>query len=258
MRRTKGVSVLELLVTLAILGVVLAALSAFFSANLRLSDEQTDLADANLAVRLSLLRMSEIVSQAHYIYPAAQTITLEGKTFTTGPDTLAILVPVGTAFCDPTSTDSTYCGMLFTIEDRSTYAGFLGANAASNFVLTEWRALNRLTWDQSTVPAQSLTNWGAAELPAGVLADSVLPASAANGSSLAAAADLTIARETPLYDDESKFLYSNADRTSAQGLVQSVNVRLVVRSNARNQGDVSRSSFAYARSIPRGAQPNPD
>ena len=69
MKRNKGFSLVELLVAAAILGTLLAALGAFFVVNQRVGNEQITAAKLNTDLRLAFLRMSDVASQAQYIYP---------------------------------------------------------------------------------------------------------------------------------------------------------------------------------------------
>jgi prepilin-type N-terminal cleavage/methylation domain-containing protein len=142
-----GFSLVELLMAMGILGLLLALLSGFLISNQKVTTQQITATTLNNDTRLAFLRMTEVVSQAHYIFPPGQTLILNGKTYTTGATTLAALVPANTTYC-PIIQD--YCGFAFTIEDRTPYAAILGVNAGTtNLALIE-TTKRGIVWKQST------------------------------------------------------------------------------------------------------------
>lgn len=256
LRRTIGLTIIEVLIAAALLGILLAALGSVFTTNLRVSTQQISAADAELTIRLSLLRLQEIISQAHYIYPAGQTLTLQTadgpRTFTTGADALAVLIPqTGTSSYCP-GTANLYCGRLYSIEARTPYQAILGADtAATNYALIEWQAEN-IVWQQNRVPAVAITTW--ADTRPNVMADSVIPA-ASGGSSLAAADNLNLASTGAIYDNDAvpRFTSTGAQDVPS-ALIAAVAPNLIVD---YGRGRVERSSYAFSYAIPRTQQPNP-
>jgi prepilin-type N-terminal cleavage/methylation domain-containing protein len=254
--RTRGLTIIEMLIAAAILSILLATLGAVFTSNLRVSSQQISAADADLTVRLSLLRLQEIISQAHYIYPAGQTLTLNTpqgpRTFTTGPDVLAVLIPQTGASSYCPGTANRYCGRLYSIEARTPYQAILGADSgATNFALIEWQAEN-ISWPQNQIPALTIATW--ANATPNVMADSVVP-SASGGSSLAAISNLNLAATGAVYDrNASPGFSSTGAADAATALITAVAPNLVVD---YGRGRVERASYAFSYAIPRTQQPNP-
>lgn len=252
----RGITLVELLVAMAIFGLFLAALGGFFASNNRISRQQISAADANLALRQSLLRMTEVITQAAYIYPAGQSITLtsgsESVTVTTGADVLAVLVPAGNVYCTITTRD--YCGFLYRIQDRAPFTNILGDTAKTQFALIEWQS-HGLSWAKNTRPTATLTSWGNATRA--VMADSIVPSTTTNGSSLAAVANLTISQEAPILDDQnSLFDIADTARNEADGLISGVAPRLVIAAKNGSAESV-RAANIFSRAIPRAMQPVP-
>jgi prepilin-type N-terminal cleavage/methylation domain-containing protein len=172
-----GLSLVELLIAMAILGILLAMLSAFLISNQRVTNTQITAATLSNDLRLAHLRISEIVSQAHYIYPSGQTLTLDGKAFTTGPGALAVLVPRGTTYCKAEgSAARDYCGFAYVIEDRAPYVSLLGMGDTTNLVIAEYKVVE-LEWnpvdaaDKTPAELLALTVWDDVEVSP--VADSV-------------------------------------------------------------------------------------
>ncbi len=251
----KGVTLVELLIAMAIFGVFMVMLGAFFSTNSRASNKQISATDANLSLRQSLLRMSEIITQAAYIYPAGQTITLNlsGTTVTrtTGSDVLAVLVSAGTTFCKLST--ATYCGFLFSIENRTDFAAILGTASSTQFALVEWRS-DGLSWAINTFPPTSVATW--ANAARAVMSDNIVPSTVTNGSSLAAANNLAISDESAIFDDDVTFDLTTSGRSANNGLVGAVAPRLMVQSRDGSTKAV-RATNIYSRAIPRAGQPIP-
>ncbi len=232
---------------MAILGILLAVLSVFFSSNLRITNRQIAAADAGLAVRLSLLRLNDIVAQSAYIYPAEQSLTINGTALSTGASLLAVLVPEDTTYC-PDAGTQTYCGFAYSIEDRAPYAAILGAgNATTGLALIEWQ-VSGISWPRDTLPT---TTWNSAT--PGILADSADPLR----SDLASAAQLTLALQQSDFD-ENAFTYTANVTNIASALIQSVSSNLVVRYNRNPPVEVERTNYVFSRAIPRAAQSNPE
>ena len=254
MKRNKGFSLVELLVAAAILGTLLAALGAFFVVNQRVGSEQITAAKLNTDLRLAFLRMSDVTSQAQYIYPAGQTLTLDGATFdttlTTGANALAVLVPSNTSYC-PTTTSS-YCGFAYTLEDGATYADILGTGAGTTgSALVEYRVTG-LSWTSDVRPAKTWTDASATRSP---LANSVdTAASTLANPSTAAFADYSN------YDTAFAFPTDDTDLTTFAGdekaLIKSVTSTLRLRYTFRGKEIATqRENVVFARSVPRAGQP---
>ena len=258
MRRTTGFSLVELLVAAAILGTLLAALGAFFVVNQRVGNEQITAAKLNTDLRLAFLRMSDVASQAQYIYPAGQTLTLEGgsrftTTLTTGANTLAVLVPRDTAYCEAAT--SGYCGFAYTFEDSASYADILGAgDGTTGAALVEYRFEN-LAWAGNALPAKTWTDTAAKRSP---LVNSVdVAASSLTDVNTIAFADYSN------YDTAVSFPASGA--TSAdlatfasdeEALIKSVTSTLKLRYTFRGKEIANeRENVMFARAIPRAGQP---
>ena len=254
-----GFTLAELLVSMAILGLLLAGLITLFSSNSRLVSQQFGSADAETAVRLALQRMTEIVSQAQYIYPAGTVLTIQSagmpnRSITTGANALAVLVPAGTTFC--TINTAQYCGFVFSIEPRNRFQNVLPSQTHSQSALVEWRS-NGITWAQNVVPANSLRTWSGSTW--GILADSVLPAGT-NGSNLASVQVLTMSEITSKFDDRASPAFSIAPTAAGQstGLITAVTPSLAVRFSSNPIRDIERGNHILVRAIPRSALPLPN
>jgi prepilin-type N-terminal cleavage/methylation domain-containing protein len=243
-----GLSLVELLVAMAILGILLAMLSAFLISNQRVTSQQITAATLNNDLRLSFLRMSEIISQAHYIFPPDQTLSINGADYTTGARVLAVLVPADTTYC-PDATG--YCGFAFTIEDRTPFAAdFLGANAGTtNFALIETRERG-LEWKQSKIPSSetSLTTWVTTERSP--ITDSVDAAQ----SDLASFSRLEPSKDTNF--DKGFDVNVTAAETTDYDVYLAASVNSKVRLERRVNGEtlfLQQDSFVFSRAIPRGS-----
>jgi prepilin-type N-terminal cleavage/methylation domain-containing protein len=256
-KRNNGITLVELLIAMAVFGIFLAALGGFFASNNRVSNQQISAADANLALRQSLLRMTEVITQAAYIYPSGQNIILtpaggSAVTLTTGADVLAVLVPAGTSYCNLTT--RTYCGFIYRIQNRNPFTALLGTTSRTQFALVEWQSRN-LTWNQNTLPTTTVNAWAGAT--SAVMADNIVSSATAQDSSLANVNNLTISQESPILDNQnSLFSLDPASRNQANGLVSGVAPRLVIA--AKNGSAQSmRAANIFSRAIPRAMLPIP-
>lgn len=263
LKKKRGFSLVEVLVAIAIFGVLMSALVGVLNANSGATSQQVSNVNASLAARLSMLRITEIVSQAHYIYPAGQTLTMNLKsgnssTIVTGQSSLAVLLPEGTTYCtDPNGKSANgqqYCGYVFSIEDRSMFSNLLGnAKHETDSVLVAWRSFN-IDWVKSAVPSTALGTWTGVERQ--LLADSVVPVSA--GTNLGGADILTVSEVRPKFDRDIFFSYEESDTNQATGLIRAVTPYLGVRLGKKESEAAFKRTHIVARSIPRGALPNPD
>jgi prepilin-type N-terminal cleavage/methylation domain-containing protein len=243
-----GLSLVELLVAMAILGILLAMLSAFLMSNQRVTSQQITAATLNNDLRLSFLRMSEIVSQAHYIFPPNQKIKINGTEHTTGSQALAVLVPAATTYCPDTTG---YCGFAFTIEDRAPFAAdFLGANAGTtNFALIETR-VRGLEWKQSKIPANetALTTWVTTDRSP--ITDSV----DASQSNLASFSRLEPSKDTNF--DKGFDVNVTEAETGDYDIYLAASVNSTVRLERKISGQtlsLQQENFVFSRAIPRGS-----
>ena len=259
-KHRQGFTLVELLISVAILGGLLVALNAMFVSNTNLARQQTNSVDAEQTVRLAMLRIGELIAQAHYIYPAEQTLTLNSTTgvtttVTTGVDTLALLVPGGSTFCSDTG--QTYCGYIVNIRDRGIFESVLGDGSATEFALVEGRN-SGMTWNRDAIPASALTVWSGVSLA--VLADSIVPFDGTDGSDLASFNALASAKAGAVFDEPvipPRFSNDPADRNSANGLILSVSPTIVVKQKGQKGGNIMKRGYYFSRSIPRANQPNP-
>jgi prepilin-type N-terminal cleavage/methylation domain-containing protein len=255
MKQRHGISLIELLIAMAILGILLALLTAFLFSNQQVTNVQISNATLSNDVRLAHLRVGEIVAQAHYIYPSGQSLTINGTVYTTGSEALAVLVPRGTTYCDdPNETDRDYCGFAYVIVDRAPYAALLGPSAGTtNRVLVEFKKEN-LSWQQATRtsntnPAINLLNWGA-DAEANPVADSVNVAATNLG------AELTLSNIPALFDKEANFDRNGSSDTAA-ALIGGVRSTIALERTIRgNVVSVSRDNYVFSKAIPRSALPN--
>jgi prepilin-type N-terminal cleavage/methylation domain-containing protein len=246
-----GLSLVELLVAMAILGILLAMLSAFLISNQRVTSQQITAATLNNDLRLAFLRMTDVVSQAQYIFPPEQTLKINGTDYTTGARTLAVLVPSGTTYCN---TADDYCGFAYTIEERASFSGDLGANGGTtNFALVETKE-EGLTWAQmepSTADAvlNGLYTWTTTQrMP---IVDSVNAAD----SDLASFGRLepskntsfdggfTVAKDITTATEFKRFLAASVN--SAVSLERTVNGKAL---------SLRQENFVFSRAIPRGSE----
>lgn len=260
-----GLSLVELLVAMAILGILLSLLSAFLINNQRVTTTQITAATLSNDLRLAHLRISEIVSQAHYIYPRGQTLTIDGKTFTTGAAALAVLVPRGTTYCKAegaTATDRDYCGFAYVVEDRAPYVSLLGLGDTTNQVIAEYK-IEGDGWNPVDVgnqtPAEFLTVWDNPE--ANPIADSV---DAAN-TNLAGIifpgtpqekVALTLSSRTGTFDENANFSTTVLDN-SPKALISGVTSTITLERTMNGKSiSVTRDNYVFSKAIPRNSLPN--
>ena len=267
-KHSLGLSLVELLIAMAILGILLAMLSAFLISNQRVTNTQITAATLSNDLRLAHLRIGEIVSQAHYIYPSGQTLTIDGKPFTTGPGALAVLVPRGTTYCKAeglTATDRDYCGFAYVIEDRAPYVSLLGLGATTNLVIAEYKVVG-LEWnpidadDKTPAELLALTLWNDPEVSP--VADSVdaantnLAGTITMGTPPQKKVALTMSSRTGTLDVNANFSVT-VSNDSPKALISGVTSTITLERTVNGKPiSVSRGNYVFSKAIPRNALPN--
>jgi prepilin-type N-terminal cleavage/methylation domain-containing protein len=172
-----GFTTLEMLLAMAVLGVILTIAAALLQTNQRVSDAQQARTNSLEDARMAASRMAETINQAAYIYPAGKQITsgigLGGVNgVTTGTDALALLVPDGL-----NSTPRRYHGVVFYLADRQKFLADLPnlpSNRIAPWVLVEARTgldgAGAITWALDTLPP---LDWSA-RINEGVLVDGMV------------------------------------------------------------------------------------
>jgi prepilin-type N-terminal cleavage/methylation domain-containing protein len=174
-RATNGFTLIEVLIGMAILGVILVAASGLLQGNQRVTSDTQTRSNALGDARGAISRMTETLSQASYIYPEGSTITVtdglvgQGATNTviTGPDAVAVLISDG-------ATPPTYKGVIYYLANRddTTFAADLPqlpADRIAQLVLVEAQTVTNIAWAPKSTPQ---SNWGI-NASEGVLVDGV-------------------------------------------------------------------------------------
>ncbi len=244
-RQNSGITLVELLIGMAILGIILAVASNLLISTGRVSSQQDRQVDAAANARLALFRIGEIVRQAAYVYPPGVTITSGGESYTTGPGALAVLVPAGTTYC--AASTQVYCGFVYAISDRDEFVPPLPARGPTQDALVELR-VEQLVWAKDAVPATAILSWPDGDL--GLLSD----------GAVAAGTDLgTNVRVSPLetiYDSAASFS-SDPGTISTNSLINGVEVSIsLTRQSAGGNAGVTQQLEVFTRAVPRSAPPN--
>lgn len=238
----KGFTMVELLLSMAIFGVLMTAVFFFFTSNQKVVGQQISAASLDNTLRLALARVDELVSQASYIYPADQTLVINGASYTTGAKLLAVLVAEGSTYCADAGGQS-YCGYAYSIEDRKPYEAILGEGDLTTGLALVEHVVTGIAWPQHGIPS---LNWSSAPITY-PLADSIA-ASSSIGAKLETASFTSFDRS---------FTFATINATDS--LINAVESDIII--SLKHQGKdlkSERSSYAYARSIPRGALPKPN
>jgi prepilin-type N-terminal cleavage/methylation domain-containing protein len=264
-RRRAGLTIIELMVAMAILGVVLVVTTNLIVKNQQIAGDQIRQHSAREDLRMALVRVSELFSSAAYVYPRSQTLTLPtGATVRTGSKALAMLIPWGTPFCndggsnpanwyDPTSPHrDKYCAVVYTLERRSNYVGDLGRNPkASDWVLVEY-LIKWVDWPVNTIPTRDFSQ---ASYRVGVVADSV---QRANTRVLLNNGSLSRSSKKPIdpvllgyHEKRSNGRYVNSGHPEA--LIDNVTFEVALQYQGRPP--VKDSATLFARAVPRSAPP---
>lgn len=163
MKRTPGVTLVELLVAMSIFLVLLTLLFSFLNLNQRAASRQQAQTTALTDARSTITHLTEVLTQAAYIYPAGQTLQVKiagvKRTITTGDTAVALLI------VDPVCSSSTTCthqylGRVFFLDDRTAYPDELPANPQLPTVLVEGRTDAPFAWPTNTLPTLDWTAAG--------------------------------------------------------------------------------------------------
>lgn len=260
--RQAGFSFVEMLISMAIFGVIMVGMNSMLAVSSKATRGQSNAANANMAARQSLLRISDLLAQAHYIYPAGQSIQLtlidtSTENIQTGANAMAILLPEGTTYCP--GSGQQYCGYIFSVENRGMFSSLLvNSKHASDFALVGWRAFN-ITWTQDDVPAIDLDAWS--NVTRELLVDSIIifDSIKGTGTDLGSFDRLDVSKTNTYYDNEKNFSNQPADKGQANSLIASVRPNIVIAYGGSSEDKVvARTSHIFARAIPRGSHPNPN
>lgn len=255
MRRT-GFTLIELLISMAIFGVILILTTNMIVKNQEVANRQIVAQQAKEDARLALLRVSELFSGAAYVYPGGQTLTLpDGSSATTGGQTLAMLLPWGSPYCneggsDPYASSSThrdlYCAVVYTLEDRADHENVLGSNPkAGDKVLVE-HVIKWVSWATNTLPTRDFEGLSEAT---GVVADAVVPA---RTSVTYTVNSLSKSSQKPI-DSLLLSAHDTSDPNNAYALIDNVVVELGIQYQGQPLQTERRNLFA--RAVPRSAPP---
>lgn len=244
-----GFTLIELLISLSLLLVVLAVASDLIVSNQRVANTTVLRNQIAEDARLSFLRMTEIVSQSAYIYPAGQTITLSGFSVSTS-SSLVVLVPWESPYCNDNNLAGNaayktyYCGFIYRVEPRAPYAAKLGnVSNTTGQVLVEYR-YRWVSWPTNTTP---IANWSTLATPnVGVVADSIDTTNTNLVDKLKLAA-----RSSPVDTG-----LNGTSTSSANALIWAVQPQVgLTLTYGTTSLSVIRSDVIYARAIPRVADP---
>ncbi len=255
MKKTSGFSIIELLISMGILGVLLGLLSNFLISNQNITRDQITQVTLENDARLSFLRMSEVISQAQYIFPQGQTLFLDGQTVTTGNTGLAVLVPAGTTYCANADNQS-YCGYAYSIEDRTPFNAVLGPDAGTSGMALIETFVEDLEWEKYAVPSleASLYTWshnGNNDFRRSPITDSIE----------AGTSNLMLTTKTATYSDFDVdiFDFNQDDAVTADDLLLAVETKLFLQRKIKGKNlNIERNSFVFSRAIPRSRLPESD
>ncbi len=261
-RHKSGFTTLEMLLAMAVLGIILTIAAALLQTNQRVSDAQQARTGSLEDARMAASRMAETINQAAYIYPAGKQITsgvgLGGVNgATTGADALALLVPDGL-----NSTPRRYHGVVFYLADRQKFLADLPnlpSNRVAPWVLVEARTgldgTGAIEWARDTLP---ILDWDAA-INEGVLVDGMvnkLEGGAKTGTDLMGSASFSPSAGIDQTVFSAGLRGNNPDKSAANALLLGVNFRLSVRVSPVGQAGSTTpstiiSGLGTARNVPR-------
>ena len=172
-RNLAGLTLIELLIGMSILGVILLAASGLLQGNQKLTNDAQTRSNALGDARGAISRMTDTISQAAYIYPADSTISVNSgvvgnvssKRVETGKKGVAVLI---TDVADPTK----YRGVIYYLADRGQIASDLPqmpVDRVAQHVLVEVKTGGTIDWPAKSLP---VLNW-AVDASEGVLVDGI-------------------------------------------------------------------------------------
>jgi prepilin-type N-terminal cleavage/methylation domain-containing protein len=263
-RNPHGFTTLEMLLAMAVLGIILAIAAALLQTNQRASDAQQARSNSLEDARMAASRMAETINLAAYIYPSGKRIRvisglgLGGASgVTTGADALAVLVPDGL-----NSTPRRYHGVVFYLADRQKFLADLPnlpSNRIAPWVLVEARTgldgIGAIEWVRDTVP---ILEWDAA-INEGVLVDGMvnkLEGGAKTGSDLMGSASFSPSAGIDQTVFNTGLRGNNPDKSAAKALLLGVSFQLSIRVSAVGQAASTAPSaliqgLGTARNVPR-------
>jgi prepilin-type N-terminal cleavage/methylation domain-containing protein len=258
-----GFTTLEMLLAMAVLGLILAIAAALLQTNQRVSDAQQARTNSLEDARLAASRMAETINQAAYIYPAGKRIRLlsgiglgGASGVTTGADALALLVPDGL-----NSTPRRYHGVVFYLADRQKFLTDLPnlpSNRIAPWVLVEARTgldgTGAIEWARDTLP---ILNWDAV-INEGVLVDGMVDdgSNSTNNANLMVDASFSPSAGIDQTVFNAGLRGNKPDKSAANALLLGVSFRLSVRVSAVGQAVSNTPStliagLGTARNVPR-------
>lgn len=241
MNRAAGYTLIELLIAMSIFAVVLLLAGNLFASSNTYTALTVTSAEAEEDARLGLLRLTEVTSQAAYIYPVGKTLTLKTGSVTTGKNVLALLVPAGSPYCPlGTSADpARYCLFVYQAQPRASHAAVLPKiKNPSPTVLVEQR-MQWIEWPVNTLPG---VNFAGLTPVVGVVTDSI-------DTDLTDFSALEISRQGGGLDS---ILQNSVPVNAATALIQVARPLLAVQVD---RVKVQRGGYIFVRSIPRATPP---
>jgi prepilin-type N-terminal cleavage/methylation domain-containing protein len=259
-----GFTTLEMLLAMAVLGLILAIAAALLQTNQRVSDAQQARTNSLEDARMAASRMAETINQAAYIYPAGKQIHINSGVglggingVTTGADVLALLVPDGL-----NSTPRRYHGVVFYLADRQKFLADLPnlpSNRIAPWVLIESRTglegTGAITWALDTLPP---LKWDAT-INEGVLVDGMVNQLAGGkqyGTDLMGSASFSPSAGIDRTVFNAGLRGKTNDKFAADALLLGVSFQLSIRVSAVGQAASTTPStlitgLSTARNVPR-------
>lgn len=261
-----GFTLVELLVSLFIFGILLSILGSFISSSQRVTNVQKAQTTALTDARSIASYLSEQVAQASYIYPLQTNITVNLKgiptQLTTSKTVLAMLVPDNTVLCS-SSAQCRYKGVIYFLDRRARYSDQVSTTSmGSDQVLVQGQTSNNLPWPANTVPATTLNDWTTlGELIVGVQGED-LDATQTNlmrtdpvTSTTPLSTQSSFARNVLTDADAFNTGIIRPDQTptfnQTNALINAVGFKIAVMPRYQNSKAVSIDGGAMARNIPR-------
>ena len=260
----RGLTLVELLVAMAIAGVVLLLLTQAVIGSTRYSHRQSLRLTAQEDLRLAFLRLNEVGGSAAYIYPEIKgsqppLILPDGTHLRTLKKAVAFLVPKGTTYCPDESgaPRGAYCLFVYYWEKRVKHVPPLGPSRdGSGWLLVEAR-VRWVSWPINQVPRRDFSG-GGYRLEKGVVLESLYRDNS----------DLTNDVRIALADGLDSQLYKYGDvmgdgracnkhnhcHRNPRVLLSAVRPRITIRYKGDASG-VTRSEWIVPRLIPRAVPP---